>query len=131
MTLNEADTGTEYIIKDVFLPYYKLWLPEREKILKEKGLNHNSIFLKKNGEPATPAVIRNWIKKWEKELNTNVYIHGFRHYWTTWLSNKNVSPALIQSLQGWESADMVNLYDDTTFLEKNFELSDLKKVLKK
>ena len=121
----------KYIIKDIFLPYYHLWLPEREKILKEKGLEHNSIFLKKNGEPATPAVVRNWIKRWEDELEENVYIHGFRHYWTTWLSNKNVSPALIQSLQGWESADMVNLYDDTTFLEKDFVLDDLKNALGK
>ena len=119
-TKGRGQTGKmlkKYIIKDIFLPYYKLWLPEREKILKEKGLTHNSIFLKKNGEPATPAVIRNWIKSWEEELVENVYIHGFRHYWTTWLSNKNVSPSLIQNLQGWASADMVNLYDDTTFLE--------------
>lgn len=121
----------KYIIKDIFLPYYKMWLPVREKILKEKEQTHNSIFIKKNGEPATPAVVRNWIKKWENELDENVYIHGFRHYWTTWLSNKNVSPSLIQSLQGWESADMVNLYDDTTFLEKDFELTDLKNSLKK
>lgn len=121
----------KYLIKDIFLPYYKLWLPERARILKEKGLNHNSIFLKKNGEPATPAVVRNWVKGWEDELGMDIYIHAFRHYWATWLSNKNVNPALIQSLQGWESADMVNLYDDTTFLEKDFDLKDLKGVLKK
>lgn len=121
----------KYLIKDIFLPYYKLWLPERVRILKEKGLNHNSIFLKKNGEPATPAVVRNWVKGWEDELGMDIYIHAFRHYWATWLSNKNVNPALIQSLQGWESADMVNLYDDTTFLEKDFDLKDLKGVLKK
>ena len=133
-TKGRGQTGKmlkKYIIKDIFLPYYKLWLPERKKILEKNGLNHNSIFLKKNGEPATPAVIRNWIKHWEKELEENVYIHGFRHYWTTWLSNKNVSPKLIQSLQGWESADMVNLYDDTTFLDKSFELTELKGALRK
>ncbi len=121
----------KYIIKDIFLPYYHLWLPEREEILKEKGLNHNALFLKKNGEPATPAVVRNWVKNWEEELGMDIYIHAFRHYWATWLSKKNVSPALIQSLQGWESADMVNLYDDTEFLEKDFDLKDLKGVLKK
>ncbi len=121
----------KYIIKDIFLPYYHLWLPEREKILKEKGLNHTALFLKKNGEPATPAVVRNWVKNWEEELGMNIYIHAFRHYWATWLSKKNVSPALIQNLQGWESADMVNLYDDTEFLEKDFDLKDLKGVLRK
>lgn len=120
----------KYIIKDIFLPYYKLWLPERKKILKEKGLNHNAIFLKRNGEPATNAVVRNWVSNWEDELGMDIYIHSLRHYACTYLCGL-VDESLVVSLFGWESADMVRIYNDTEFQDRNWDVSNLKKHVNK
>lgn len=119
----------KYIIKDIFLPYYKLWLPERTKIMEEHEVEpHNSIFIKKNGEPAQESTVRSWIKKWEKELNENVYVHSFRHYACTYLCDL-IDESLVKELFGWESADMVGIYNDASVFDRKWDLDKIKKKL--
>jgi integrase len=117
----------KYILKDKFLPYYKEWFGERNKILKEKKLNHNFLFIKQDGDPATGATVRGWIEDFEKYLGVPFYAHSCRHYLTTLLSKKNIPPMFIKELFGWEDLTMVSLYNDSTFSETNFpELENLR-----
>ena len=117
----------KYILKEKFLPYYKEWLKERTKILKEKKLNHNFLFVKQDGTPATGATVRGWIDDFEKYLGVPFYAHALRHYLVTLLSKKNIPQPLIQELMGWSSAEMVQIYDDTSARDRVYEgLENLK-----
>ena len=116
---------------------YKKWLVEREQILKDKGKDHNFIFIKSNGDPATKDVINYSLRKWEKFLaedtisnpkheEVNLYAHCFRHYLCTLLTKKGISQELIVAIFGWKSADMYNIYNDCAEDERNF--ADLDKL---
>jgi site-specific recombinase XerD len=76
----------KYIIKDIFMPYYSDWLVEREKIMKENNKEHTSIFIKRDGEPATVDTLRCWMEKWDKYLDVPFYAHALRHYIVTHLT---------------------------------------------
>lgn len=116
----------KYILKDKFLPFYKEWLKERSEILNKKKLNHNFLFLKQDGNPATGATVRGWISEFEKYLKIPLYAHALRHYLVTLLSKKNIPPPLIKELMGW-SSDMIPIYDDTTARDRVYEgLENLK-----
>jgi len=117
----------KYILREQFLPYYKIWIEERSKILKEKNIEHNYLFIKEDGEPATEASIRGWIDGFGEYLGVSVYAHSFRHYLTTLLSKKNIPNVLIKEIFGWSSIVMVELYDDTTAKDRDYpELENLK-----
>lgn len=111
----------KYIIKDKFLPYYKEWFDERENILKEKKIKHNFLFIKQDGNPATGATVRGWIDGFEKYLGVPFYAHALRHYLVTLLSKKNIPQPLIKELMGWSSAEMVQIYDDTSARDRVYE----------
>jgi len=117
----------KYILRDKFLPYYNAWLKEREKILKKKGLTHDFLFIKRNGQPATSGTVRAWAKSFENYLKVPFYAHALRHYLTTLLSKKNIPPLLIKEIFGWSDLSMVSLYDDSTAKDKDYpELENLK-----
>jgi site-specific recombinase XerD len=117
----------KYILKDKFLPFYKEWFIERENILKEKKLNHNYLFIKQDGSPATGATVRGWIQGFEKHLGVPFYAHCIRHYLVTLFSKKNIPPFLIKELMGWSSIEMVGIYDDSSARDKTYdELKNLK-----
>ena len=118
----------KYILRDKFLPYYKGWLEEREKIMTKNNKNHLNIFIKENnGEPATEGTIRSWVEGIDIYLGGSFYPHCLRHFLVTELSKKNIPPMLIKDLFGWTSLEMVNIYDDTTSKDKVWtELDNLK-----
>lgn len=120
----------KYILKDKFLPYYKAWLSEREKIMIKNGKNHNFIFIKSDGEPAKLSTIRSWSKKWDKFLDDNFYFHSLRHYIVTQLTRLGCDSDFIIAIMGWSSADMYKIYNDLTDKERNWKgLDKLKKNL--
>jgi site-specific recombinase XerD len=117
----------KYILKEKFLPYYKEWLEERNKILKQKKLNHNFLFIKQDGTPATGATVRGWIDSFEKYLGVPLYAHALRHYLVTLFSKKNIPQPLIKELMGWSSSEMIQIYDDTSARDRIYEgLENLK-----
>lgn len=122
----------KYIIKTLFLPWLKKWLPIREKILKSNGVKeHYSIFIKQDGTPATEATVRYWIDRWEKMTDLNIYPHSFRHYFVTYLSKVGLEAELIQSIVGWSSGDMVAIYNDLRIDEREWKgLGKLANALK-
>lgn len=112
----------KYIIKALFLPWLKKWLKVRKEILKENGVEeHNSLFIKQDGTPATQSVVRGWIKRWEEMTKLDIYPHSFRHYFVTYLSKVGLEAELIQSIVGWSSSDMVAIYNDLRIDEREWK----------
>jgi len=123
---------TKYIIKDKFLQYYNVWLPERKRIMDENEKDHTSIFIKKDGSPADDYVVRNWIGEFEEFLKVPLYPHALRHYYVTLLSKIGIPHQLIKEIVGWSDLSMVVLYDDQEAKDKEWsELDNLKKHLEK
>ena len=117
----------KYILKEKFLPYYKKWLEDREKLLLEKSQSHTSLFVKEDGTPATEGTIRSWVTSMEKYLGVNLYPHALRHFLVTEFSRKNIPALLIKDLVGWSSLEMVNVYNDLTSKDRQWdELNNLK-----
>lgn len=110
-----------YIIKDIFLPYYKQWLIEREKIMVKNNQDHDFIFIKTDGSPASEDTLRSWMTKWDEVLNKHWYPHAGRHFWCTYLSNLGLDKELIQYLQQWSSDTMIDIYNDSTAKEKKWK----------
>jgi len=122
---------TKFIVKDLFLPYYKPWIIEREKVMKENNQEHNSLFIRDDGSPAHSGTIRSWLKKYEKVLGVPFYPHCARHRLVTYLSKIGLSSELITSLVGWKSESMYKIYNDLTSKDKNWkELDKLEEHLK-
>jgi len=114
-TKGHGKTGTmmsRFIIKDVFLPIYKQWLPVREEIMKRNNKEHNYIFIKSDGEPIKVSGVNGWIANWEKVLNLNLYAHAFRHFIVSDLTRKGCSSDFIVAVMKWKSSDMYNIYND-------------------
>lgn len=119
-----------YILKDTFLPYYKKWLPLREKIMKENGKTHNHIFITQTGDPAGVPTFRGWVEKWNDYLDKPFYLHSLRHYYTTTLLMIGLEPDLVQEIVGWTSMDMVSIYNDATAKDRKWKgLNKLKVAL--
>lgn len=123
---------TRFIIADVFLPLYKQWLLEREKIMKKNNKEHNSMFIKSNGEPIKESTVRSWIVKWEEFLGVNSYIHMFRHFLVSDLTRKGCSSDFIVAVMKWKSGTaMFNVYNDIEDKDRKWkEVDKLKDVFK-
>lgn len=133
----------KYILKSPFEPYYNDWIKEREIILKKLNKNHEYLFIRKDGSPATSTTGRSWIKKWEKFLSedkttnpelqkVNLYAHALRHYLCTYLAKIGLEQELVVEIFGWSSSDMFNIYNDMTAKDKKWKgLGKLKDALEK
>lgn len=113
----------KYIIKDMFLPYYKKWLAERKEILERNGVpEHNKLFVKKNGQPIdNTATLDYWIEKWEEFLGVPFYLHSLRHYLCTYLSKLSIEQDLIVEIYGWNDATMCKIYNDLTAKDRKWK----------
>lgn len=117
----------KFIIKDLFLPYYKAWIKERSAILREKGLeDHGYLFIKVNGEPATENVFRGWLDKWTEIIGKPCYMHMCRHYYVTMLMTKyKLNKDFVTSTVGW-SSDLTGIYCDAE--DSDMDWSDAVKL---
>lgn len=105
-----------YVLKNQFDPYLKLWLEERERL----GITSKWLFPLKvgsewdNDKQMNITTMDSWTDNFTKFLGKDFYWHSLRHLYTTNLSENNIPSNVIQEIVGWDSADMVNLYTDTT-----------------
>ena len=122
-----------YVLKKEFDPYLKLWLEERMQL----GITSEWLFpLNVNGEwiqeeHIRPETLDNWVYSYTKLLGKDFYWHALRHFFTTQCFKANLPSAVIQEIVGWDSADMVNLYNDTSTeetLAKYFDENGIKDV---
>lgn len=121
-----------YTLVTPFNPYLKLWLDERHR------LNIGSQWLfprRRNGEwvdePIPITTLNSWARSFSEILGVPFYWHALRHYFTTKLVSYDIPSSVIQDVIGWDSADMVNRYDDTDKderFEKYFGADGIKKV---
>lgn len=124
---------TKYILKDIFLPYYKKWLVERERIMKETGQNHDFIFITKQGVPATAERLRDWMSNWSDIVDRPCYPHNFRHYNISFLKSLDLEDDFIVYITGWSESTghtMVSIYDDRSKSSRKWKnLDKLKAAL--
>lgn len=101
-----------YVLKREFDPYLKLWLKQRE----DNGIMSEWLFPSKDNqdEPIKPETLDNWVDTYTRFLGKDFYWHSLRHFFTTQCLKANLPSSVIQEIIGWDSADMVNLYNDTT-----------------
>jgi len=121
---------TKFIIKDLFLPFYKRWMVQRGEIMQANNRVHNALFIKSDGNPISLDSVRCWSHGFSNYLNTPIYPHAFRHYAATYLVRLKIPPQLIKALFGWESVDMVDHYNDLDAKDQEWdELENLKNHL--
>lgn len=121
-----------YTLAGSFKPYLDLWMAERKKL----GIKSEWLFPKfKDGkwidEQIDTILLDSWGNTFSKMLEKPFYWHSLRHYFTTKLSMANLPESVIQEIIGWESSDMVRLYDDQTAesqFDKYFGANGIKDV---
>ena len=105
-----------YVLKNPFDPYLNLWLEERTRL----GIASEWLFPLKignewdNEKQLNTSTMDSWTDSFTRILGKDFYWHSLRHMFTTQLSQNNIPSSVIQEIIGWDSADMVNLYNDTT-----------------
>ena len=123
----------KYILKDMFLPYYKEWLPIREQIMKETGQDHNYLFITKDGKPANADRLRDWIGTWSDIVGQPMFPHALRHYNVSMYKRLNLDDNLIVYLTGWAEGTghtMISIYNDNDIADEDFDcLNNLKEFL--
>lgn len=101
----------KFILKNGFKEYLDLWLEEREKL----GITTDDLFVTRRNEqwlPATDITLQSWKTQFTNILETDFYFHSLRHYLTTKLRANNIPDKIIKDFFGWESIDMIEVYDD-------------------
>lgn len=122
-----------WVLVKKFKPYLDLWLQEREKL----GIDNEYLFVvkKKDGwKRAKISTLDSWAEQFNKYLDKHFYWHCNRHYFTTMLCKYNIPAQVVQKLIGWETVDMVSVYNDTDIddeLSKYFDESGIKQVKQK
>ena len=105
-----------YVFKNQFDPYLKLWMEERERL----GITSEWLFPAKTSDGYSNEfaisidTLNSWADTFSRLLGKDFYWHSLRHFFTTECSKSNLPANVIQEIVGWESADMVNLYNDTS-----------------
>ena len=105
-----------YVFKNQFDPYLKLWMEERKKL----GITSEWLFPLKTADGYSDEfaisvdTLNSWAETFSKLLDKDFYWHSLRHFFTTECAKSNLPANVIQEIVGWESADMVNLYNDTS-----------------
>lgn len=124
---------TKYILKDMFLPYYKKWLELRKQIMEENNQEHDCIFIVKDGSPASADRLRDWMGNWSDIVGQPCYPHNFRHYNITFLKSLDIEDDLIVYLTGWAEGTghtMISIYNDLTAKDREWKnLDKLKNAL--
>lgn len=100
-----------YTLAKKFKPYLDAWLTYRA----EQGIDSKWLFPCKGvpDEQLRTTTVDGWANSFSTLSGKDFYIHSLRHAYTTSLAKAGIPDSVIQSLVGWDSSDMVRLYDDT------------------
>jgi integrase len=101
----------KYILKAEFKEYLDLWLEERERL----GITNEELFVtRRNGQwiPATDTTLQSWKTQFSNILGVDFYFHSLRHFLTTRLRKNNIPSNIIRDFFGWDSEQMIEIYDD-------------------
>jgi integrase len=123
----------KFVLKNGFKEYFDLWMEERERL----GITGDDLFVTRKAEewiPASDTTLQSWKTSFTKLLEVDFYFHSLRHYLTTKLRANNIPDKIIKEFFGWESIDMIEIYDDNEAeddFSKFFTEEGIKKVEKK
>lgn len=123
----------KYVIANNFQPHLDRWLKQREEL----GIDNEYLFVtKRNGEWVTAQVstLDSWGERFNQYIDKHFYWHANRHYFTTSLAKANIPAEVIKQIVGWESVEMVSVYNDTGIddeLGKYFGKEGIKQVEQK
>ena len=117
---------TCYTLAKPFRPWFDYWMAQREK----KRIDSEWLFPdpKDPSKPRTVYAVSGWAKEFSDILGVEAYVHMFRHFFTSHLASSGIPDGIIQEIVGWESQDMVKLYNDndiTDELGKYFKDGDI------
>lgn len=117
-------------------PYLELWIKEREALEVPNEFKDELFISKRNGvwQSMKESTLSSWAENFSKRLNVDFYFHCLRHNFTTGLAQAGLPASVIKEIVGWESVEMVSIYDDTELSDKlgdYFGEEGIKKVEKK
>lgn len=121
-----------YVLKN-FKTYLELWMKQRKTL----GIEGEELFWsKRNGvwKPGGISLLNSWATTFSKILNVDWYWHSNRHFFTTGLCRANIPTNIVKDIVGWDSIEMVNLYNDREIdeeLGKYFDKDGIKQVEQK
>ncbi len=107
----EGSEAHKFVLKTGFQEYLDLWLEERERL----EIDNDELFVtRRNGQwvPAQDTTLQSWASQFTKILGEPFYFHSLRHYLTTKLRANKIPDKIIKGFFGWESIDMIEIYDD-------------------
>lgn len=119
-----------YVLSHDFTPYLNLWLKERERL----GIESEWLIpVKENDEwvQMNISTLNSWALTFSRLLNKDFYWHSLRHWFTTHLARSGLPDSVIVEIIGWESSDMVKIYNDISTdeqLGKYFDADGIKVV---
>lgn len=101
---------TCYVLSKPFKPYLDLWMQKR----RELGIESEWLFPDRDDptQPIPVSTLNSWAETFSNILGIPIYWHSLRHFFTTSLAKANLPDSIIQSIVGWDSADMVRVYVD-------------------
>ena len=88
-----------------------VWLKERERLVKRKGLTAETLFLNKYGEPLSGRSIRRMVEKYLEQANIkNASVHSLRHTMATHYLAKGGDIRSVQNMLGHASLETTQIY---------------------
>ena len=99
-----------YTLAKKFKPYFDLWMNERT----ENGIDSEWLFPSADNpdEHIGISMLNSWAESFSNIQQNDFYWHALRHYYATSLARAGIPDGVIQSIVGWDSADMVRIYKD-------------------
>ena len=102
----------KYILIGKFKPYFDLWMAERERL--EVDCEELFVIQRRGVWGAMKeSSLNTYTNHFSKFLDEKFYFHCMRHNFTTGLSQAGIPAEVIKNLVGWESVEMVSIYNDT------------------
>lgn len=101
----------KFVLATGFQEYLDLWLEERKRL----DIENEELFVTRRNEewvPAQDTTLQSWTTQYSRILDVPFYFHSLRHYLTTKLRANNIPDKIIKEFFGWESIDMIEIYDD-------------------
>jgi len=99
-----------YTLAKKFKPYFDRWMEYRE----QNGIESEWLFPNRSNpaEQMQVSTVNSWMETITRLAGVPVYAHAFRHAFTTALSNQGLPDNVIKEVVGWESIEMVQIYND-------------------
>ena len=106
---------TIYTLARPFQPYLDAWMDYRKHMgIESEWLIPKCLYGVYVDQQVPISVMNDWAAEFSGILGKPFYWHSLRHYFTTFLAASNIPDSVIQTIIGWDSADMCKIYNDAS-----------------